>query len=751
MTAVYHQPLDVVPFEELANWEYHAGDMPIGRVWDADSGWNAGGKTLIWDDDTRVVWFRSTWSVPEQWAGLVLVPEFNVRNGMQLYVDGLAAPSVLSSSAEPGREYCLALRGDRGRRPGMIMRSRIWAYPKGYERWVHLCSLPASLVPGRGMLIDEWRRQREVSGEPLAAPDLDDAGWPAARLGDQWKEPDSCYWYRTRVTVPEEILGYETAGLPLRLTAMFNQRGEIYVDGRKRGEHARDYGDVVVSESAQPGAEHVIAIRVPTTNSGWLRDTYLQPQPLTDALGAREELAGEIDAWRRFLNGRPEPRFVASACDAMGLLEDVTPGKAQTAPQLRAAWQALATLREQRADDAPFVALPYLQMPRPDGITVRAESPCDRPSILNLEHPGGTVSEHRTPHNSRFHRHVLDDLTPDTEYRYSIRAGDVSTGWRAFRTAPATFRPFSAVMWGDSHYGPEILESIARHAARLQSDLMLTAGDMVGDGYNEREFVEHLLHPLRYSESCAPIHFPVGNHDHGSWTQQGRLTNPYLDARFEPVGEGPGASPYGYSFDYAGCHFVFVDPYFGRKRSRSDGIRPGAPQHDWLAADLAGAAEARWKFVFVHEPPFCETWEGGYYNGEEEAREHLVPLMELHGVDLCVAGHAHTYERGIPHPPYDPDTGEGNTVAYLITGGGGSLLDNRKYYEWPQIDIPPHRVQETDDPLSNDRGEYYRYHFCEMKVEWNRLEVVAWWIRTDGTIVDVLDRFVLRKGIPRRG
>ena len=89
-------------------------------------------------------------------------------------------------------------------------------------------------------------------------------------------------------------------------------------------------------------------------------------------------------------------------------------------------------------------------------------------------------------------------------------------------------------------------------------------------------------------------------------------------------------------------------------------------------------------------------------------------------------------------------------MAYLITGGGGALLDNRKNREWSQIDIPPHRVQPTDDIKRNDHGEYYRYHFCIAKISATKLETTAYWVRTDGTIVDVLDTFTLRKGVPKR-
>ena len=39
---------------------------------------------------------------------------------------------------------------------------------------------------------------------------------------------------------------------------------------------------------------------------------------------------------------------------------------------MRAAFDNLVALRDRFAADLPFVALPYLQLPRPDGVTIRA-------------------------------------------------------------------------------------------------------------------------------------------------------------------------------------------------------------------------------------------------------------------------------------------------------------------------------------------------------------------------------------------
>jgi len=616
MANAWHQPFDPVPITKITNWEYALGDRGLSSVFDGSNDWKPDGRTLLWDDDLYIVWFRTVWTVPTEYAGKTLVLSIEARATREVWVDGepLDPTGVIATDAVAGREYRIVIRGDRGRRPGTILRSEVRSFPRGYERWLS-----------------------------------------------------------TRRTV-------------LALAA------------------------------------------------------------------SHKEFAAEVALWNRFLAARPDARYVDAVLSA---LAPVLSASSFSDDAIEAALRNLSTLRGTLTDDAPFVATPYLQFPKPDGITIRFESLFDRTSELHLTHLDGAEHVFRNESPTRFHRFVLDGLAADTEYEYSVAAGNVTAGPFRFRTAPTDSvsdgREITIAMWGDSHYGPTILEAMLERISEAKPDLIVTAGDMIGDGINEYEWVDHYFTPLRGVSPHVPTHFPVGNHDQGSWMKdpEYRGRNPYLDARFDPVGTEPGSSPYAYSFMFAGVYIVCVDPLHGDQGAAS-GLSKGTPQYEWLRRDLEKHADARWKLLFVHEPPYCETWEGNYYDGEEPLRQDIVPMLEEFGVDLVVSGHAHTYERGLPHPPYDPETGEGNTVAYLITGGGGALLDNRKNREWPQIDIPPHRVQPTDDIKRNDHGEYYRYHYCIAKISATKLETTAYWVRTDGTIIDVLDTFTLRKGVPRR-
>ncbi len=144
----------------------------------------------------------------------------------------------------------------------------------------------------------------------------------------------------------------------------------------------------------------------------------------------------------------------------------------------------------------------------------------------------------------------------------------------------------------------------------------------------------------------------------------------------------------------------------------------------------------------MHQPPYSEAWSGGFYDGEAPLREFIVPIIEANNVDMVFSGHTHDYERGLPHPPYDPATGKGNNAAYVITGGGGSNLDNHKYYDWEQIDFPDHKA--TPDSDETDEGEYYQYNYVIIEIDGKNLKYTARRMKGDGSDGGVMDSFEMK-------
>jgi hypothetical protein len=84
-----------------------------------------------------------------------------------------------------------------------------------------------------------------------------------------------------------------------------------------------------------------------------------------------------------------------------------------------------------------------------------------------------------------------------------------------------------------------------------------------------------------------------------------------------------------------------------------------AAQRAWLEADLA-ATDRPWTIVFLHRPPYSSTGS----KRSDAIQADLAPLFAEAGVDLVLAGHAHSYERTVPI----------DGVTYIVTGGGGASI-----------------------------------------------------------------------------
>jgi len=127
-----------------------------------------------------------------------------------------------------------------------------------------------------------------------------------------------------------------------------------------------------------------------------------------------------------------------------------------------------------------------------------------------------------------------------------------------------------------------------------------------------------------------------------------------------------------------------VDPYV---RGYSGGL-----QRRWLERELAAARrdeEIDWIVVVMHQPAVSSA----HFNGADlGVRQNWLPLFDVYGVDVVLAGHEHHYERSHPvrgvapgsslltpapagrpvgrrHKPAEIDTRQG--TVHLTIGGGG--------------------------------------------------------------------------------
>jgi hypothetical protein len=577
-----------------------------------------------------------------------------------------------------------------------------------------------------------WKFMLEAPADAARA-DFDDSTWTPVKPRDWFRKENTFGWYRTRWIVPDQIRGAATRGRPVILLIGADDSGEIYVNGKLRQKFEWENGRVTLTESAVPGTTYTIAVKVINEGGeGGLRKTRL-------LLGGPQDIESRRDAflsslWRALQFRTFDPTPDAASLSAIIAASQTAAAAAEDLPSLPAALDtAEAQLRpvlDAMRSKPVFLAPPYLQNVTPTSITIMWETPGEFAG--DLEYAETVYGDHRkiTFAPASLHEIHLSDLKPGTTYMYRVALGGIETPWSSFTTAPALSRTVRFAVWGDNRSDPPMHERVANCMASFRPDIAINVGDVVGRGADLNLWVTEHLHPIRNLSAIVPTYVAIGNHEYGGFSV-GHC--PPFERYFDHPTQRSG-SEYWYSFDYGPARFIILDS--------NDGIPPGSAQYQWFVREVADAAKrARWIFLFFHEPPYSDCWAGGYYDGEPELRRDLVPIIEKYKVDIVFCGHTHDYERGLPHPPYDPATGAGNEATYIITGGGGAPLDNHKYRSWPQIDIPDHPANPTSD--APDQGRYYKYHFCMIEIDGAKLHFTAHIVNPDGSYGGVLDQFDL--------
>lgn len=595
-----------------------------------------------------------------------------------------------------------------------------------------------------------WKFMLEAPNE-ARLPDFDDSRWKPMAVREEWRNEHTHGWYRTRFTVPERLRGIPTKGRPLVLAVGVDDRGEVYVNGELRQRFEWDGGRVVLTESARPGATLVIAIKaINDAGEGELRHARVSVGGVEALASPRDDF---LDLLRRALQfcarrEAPDAAWLASLASAATTAAAASEDLSRLGAALGEARAQLGSLLEAMNREPVFLAGPYLQNITQTGVTVMWETAgafAGYVECMERMYDSGSRVEFSA---AALQEVRIKGLKPGTSYMYRVVLKDVAGPWYSFRTAPANGGSVRFAVRADSQSGPPMNERVVVQMARFRPDLMITVGDLVGTGANLNEWVDYHLWPLRHMAAEVPTYAAIGNHDYGGFGHIDPPASPPFERYFDhPIASS--GNEYWYSFDYGPARFIMLDA------NRVDGpkgqrIPPGSEQYEWFARELADAAKkAKWIFVFVHQPPYSECWGGGYYDGEPHLREEIVPLIEKYKVDIVFSGHTHDYERGLPHPPYDPATGTGNEATYIITGGGGGTLDNHKYRDWPQIDIPDHPADPSSD--KPDEGRYYKYHFCLIEIDGDRLHLTAHAVNPDGSYAGILDQFTLtaknRKGM----
>ncbi len=164
----------------------------------------------------------------------------------------------------------------------------------------------------------------------------------------------------------------------------------------------------------------------------------------------------------------------------------------------------------------------------------------------------------------------------------------------------------------------------------------------------------------RFKPITRPV---VGNHEYGTSGAGGYFG--YFGAAATPRQPGCVKACDGYySFDVAGWHLAVINSECGRING-GVGCAVGSPQQKWLDADLA-AHPTGCTAVLSHRP----RWASNSFASPDI--QPLVDVMAARGVDLFLAGHAHSYERFAPQNAAGQADPNGMTEIVVGTGGRDS-------------------------------------------------------------------------------
>jgi Icc-related predicted phosphoesterase len=326
-------------------------------------------------------------------------------------------------------------------------------------------------------------------------------------------------------------------------------------------------------------------------------------------------------------------------------------------------------------------------------------------------------------------------LKPGSTFQYRVSKNGQAIFSSEAKSLKAAEQPYRIAISGDIGAGNNTAKRIAYEIYKTKPDLIAIAGDIV---YNRGLISEYKTKfwPVYNKDDADTLGAPlmrsipfvaaVGNHDaltrdlnaypdalayyhfwdqplNGPVSKEGGAWLPTLlgsDENKKSFYDGAGEKyprMTNFSFDYGNAHWTVIDsdPYVDWNDSTL---------RDWVAKDLAAAANTTWRFVLFHHPGFNSS--RAHY--EQQQMRLIAPILEKGKVDIVFAGHVHNYQRTYPMT-FIPDnlgnqlvvgtnnirTGKmvngrwtldkefngkkktkPNGVIYIVTGAGGQGLYN---------------------------------------------------------------------------
>ncbi|CAA7400609.1 unnamed protein product [Spirodela intermedia] len=320
------------------------------------------------------------------------------------------------------------------------------------------------------------------------------------------------------------------------------------------------------------------------------------------------------------------------------------------------------------------------------------------------------------------HHVRLTGLKPGTRYYY--RCGDPSipamSSIHVFRTMPIASPqsyPKRIAVIGDLGLTYNSTSTV-NHMRKNHPDLVLLLGDVsyanlyltngTGSDCYSCSFSQTPIHETyqprwdywgRFMEpfvSEVPLMVIEGNHE--IEMQAKNQTFVAYSSRFAFPSEDSGSfSPFYYSFDAGGIHFIMLGAYVSYNRSGN--------QYKWLERDLAKVDRSTtpWLIATWHAP-WYSTYRA-HYREAECMRIEMEELLYSHGVDIIFNGHVHAYERSNRVFNYSLDP---CGPVHITVGDGG----NREKMAIDHADDPGRCPDPLDTP-DDFMGGFCAFNFTE--------------------------------------
>ena len=239
----------------------------------------------------------------------------------------------------------------------------------------------------------------------------------------------------------------------------------------------------------------------------------------------------------------------------------------------------------------------------------------------------------------------LKNLKPGRKYYY--RCGSDESGWSkvySFSSEPRN-GSFRVAVIGDTQDNLNNenftkTSGIVKTVMEFDPAFTLHMGDIVNDG-SKTDSWEGILAVSQDLNAGSPLMPVLGNHDINNEKGE-NFQKPYQD--FHRLFSLPG-DEVNYAFTYGNVRFIGVFSGYAQG-AEPDGLvmyKPGSPEYGWLEGELSKAESDKsinWIIVWMHYPVNSFGW-----SNIKGWKENILPLIEKHKADLCLAGHRHVYER----------------------------------------------------------------------------------------------------------